>query len=91
MENSSDGVFVQLSVAQREMLERFAADFGMPVSDFLCSAAECMYFFDRNEVLKRLLNKSKVASDDAEWQRSMEEIDASQRRVREMLNSHPVK
>lgn len=39
----------------------------------------------------RLLNKSNVASDDAEWQRSMEEIDASQQRVREMLNSHPVK
>ncbi|XLZ70090.1 hypothetical protein ABT364_26740 [Massilia sp. SR12] len=91
MENSSDGIFVQLSVAQRELLERFASDFDMPLSDFLRSAAECMYFFDRNEVLKRLLNKSNVASDDAEWQRTMEEIDASQKRVREMLDSHPVK
>ncbi|WP_374580604.1 hypothetical protein [Pseudoduganella sp.] len=91
MENSTDGIFVQLSVAQREVLERFAADLDMPVSDFLRSAAECMYFFDRNEVMRRLLSKSNVASDDAEWQRSMEEIDASQQRVREMLSSHPVK
>ena len=72
-------------------MDILASDLYMPVIEILRSAAECMYFFDRNEVMRRLLSKSNVASDDAEWQRSMEEIDASQQRVREMLSSHPVK
>ncbi|WP_342119311.1 hypothetical protein [Pseudoduganella sp. OTU4001] len=91
MEGKSDGVFVPLNMAQRESLERFAAEFGMPVGDFLRSAAECMFFLERNEVLSRALSKARGVSDDAEWQRSMEEIDASQKRVWDMLNSHPVK
>lgn len=91
MEDSREGIFVPLDKAQLEMLECFANELKMSAGDLLRSAAECLYCLERNELLNHLLKKLAEGSDDAQWAQSMREIDESQKRVRELLDSHPVK
>jgi len=91
MEKSTDGVFVPLSKDQLETLEGIARTIDMSVGDLLRSVAECFDCLERNALLSSLLSRAGKGSSDEEWESSMRRIDESQKRVWEMLNSHPVK